>query len=1431
MAGPQRLISRNLQVESRQKAGLVASLLAGLCIGALPTHAQGATWVGGGGGPEFGLWNAHQNWGEPGLAIPTGTAIFQTHEPTSVTISLTDQHPNPPTNIGSIQFDAGALAYSFTNNTTFDITSGGIVNNSASQQTFINNSLLNFLNSSTAGNTLPSTIVHTTSGGLTSFFDSSTGGLARFITDSGGKVDISTLTSAGMTSGSIEGAGTYNLGSKQLITGLNNLSTVVSGVIADGGAAGGTGGSLIKVGTGTLTVSGANTYTGNTAVNGGTLLVNGTLGSGAVNVSSGAMLGGTGTIGGPVTIQDGGILSPGVSPTPGTLTVGPLTLNSSSILNYKYGIPNVVDMGVNDLVVVNGNLTLAGKLNVIDVGGFSAGVYRLINYTGSLTGPGLGLGSLPSGFGFRVDIAHLGQVNLVVSGGLPTQFWDGSNMVPGNMAFGRGGNGTWNNTTTNTNWTTEDGTHNAAWGNGFAIFAGTAGTVTLGNNIRFTGMQFLTDGYLIQAPGSEKLLAAPNTIIRADVGITATISAPIVDDPSSGPARLTKSDAGTLILSGDNTYTGGTTISGGTLQLGDGGTTGSILGEVIDNGTLAFNHSGRITNFDDVISGGGQVLKLGGGALTLARTNSYSGGTFVDAGSLVAAANGALGSGLVTVNDLSLLRIDPGVTVTNFIELNNGGSLDNAGTAQVAAVIDGPAAAVTTAGGAAVTNEGGAKISDIGLIAIQSLNGPTTITNSGSIFGTQGILLRGGGTITNNLGGVISGLTGPAIATAAPASTAGPPLAPGPVTVVNSATITGATSGIILAGGGSVTNNASGQITGTSGTAISIGGSQARLSNAGQITGDVQLIASSNTAQLFTGAKISGNLTLNPGGINQVILDGSGTQLLSQSVTGAISNAGTLTKQGTGEWILDKNLSPPVSTLISSGILQVNSGQVLTSPTVTIGAGGELSGLGTIAGSVVNNGLVSPGDAPGTLTVTGNYTQGSSGALNIQLASGSHGLLAVGGSAFLGGTLRLSLVGGFVPPGGQRFTILTAGTGVSGTFGLVQQPAMATALTVIYDPKDVTVVAEQIPFQNFACNPNSRSVLTALQSVRNTATGDLGVVIGVLNGLPTNELCAAGSEISPLPVPSLPTQVINSLDNANTWLDQRLWFLEQPFDPNDQWNIYVDGGGTFGRIKNIFDLPALDFDTGWTTPGADYRLNPSLAFGVYAGYAHSESRFADGTHVSTDTPSAGTYGLWNPPFMGPFGLDAGFGGGYNDYSMKRPIGFGDPIDRHASSDPRSHYYKYRLGTSYHKKFDKLNLEFLGSYEYANINSDQFFEHGAGSLDTRVGSYSVPSLRQYFGIHLVYDIPVANKVTITPDLRFTWIHEYLYGSRGIPVSLDSGAGPNFVLTTPQGPRDEYISVIGFYAVFGELKGYLYWTSDFGSGVVTSNSIMGGITLNF
>jgi autotransporter-associated beta strand protein len=124
-----------------------------------------------------------------------------------------------------------------------------------------------FTNTSTAGNAN----VITNSGGTTQFSQFSTGGNAAFTTQAGGVFDMSGLIAPAMTAGSIEGQGTYFLGSNALIVGGNNLSTTVAGTISDGGASGGTGGSLVKVGTGTLTLSGINSYTGATIVNGGTL--------------------------------------------------------------------------------------------------------------------------------------------------------------------------------------------------------------------------------------------------------------------------------------------------------------------------------------------------------------------------------------------------------------------------------------------------------------------------------------------------------------------------------------------------------------------------------------------------------------------------------------------------------------------------------------------------------------------------------------------------------------------------------------------------------------------------------------------------------------------------------------------------------------------------------------------------------------------------------------------------------------------------------------------------------------------------------------------------------------------------------------------------------------------------------------------------------
>ncbi|WP_321791760.1 autotransporter domain-containing protein, partial [Burkholderia pyrrocinia] len=107
--------------------------------------------------------------------------------------------------------------------------------------------------------------------------------------------------------------------------------------------------------------------------------------------------------------------------------------------------------------------------------------------------------------------------------------------------------------------------------------------------------------------------------------------------------------SGTQVLTGSNTYTGGTTIAaGGALQLGNGGTSGSIAGNVVDNGALIFNQSGNVT-VASVLSGTGALTQAGSGQLTLTGTNTLSGPTTVSAGTL--AVNGSLGQSAVTVQN------------------------------------------------------------------------------------------------------------------------------------------------------------------------------------------------------------------------------------------------------------------------------------------------------------------------------------------------------------------------------------------------------------------------------------------------------------------------------------------------------------------------------------------------------------------------------------------------------------------------------------------------------------------------------------------------------------------------------------------------------------------------------------------------------------
>jgi autotransporter-associated beta strand protein len=232
-----------------------------------------------------------------------------------------------------------------------------------------NNGTLTFTNLATAD----AATIATNIGGKILFLIDSTGSSARFITNGGGTFDMSGLTNGGMTAGSIEGAGNYFLGGNALTVGSNDLSTTVTGVISDGGASGGAGGSLIKVGNGTLTLTNTEAYTSATTIDGGALNVTGSIAlSSSVTVNSAGALEGTGTVS-STTINSGGIFAPGAPGAPGT------SINVAGSLAFLSGAIYLVQL--NPATSTFANVTGATSLNGTVDAVFAPGNYVQKQYT------------------------------------------------------------------------------------------------------------------------------------------------------------------------------------------------------------------------------------------------------------------------------------------------------------------------------------------------------------------------------------------------------------------------------------------------------------------------------------------------------------------------------------------------------------------------------------------------------------------------------------------------------------------------------------------------------------------------------------------------------------------------------------------------------------------------------------------------------------------------------------------------------------------------------------------------------------------------------------------------------------------------------------------------------------------------------------------
>lgn len=514
--------------------------------------------------------------------------------------------------------------------------------------------------------------------------------------NNGVQIDAGTTLTVG------NGGTTGTLDADALVNG--NLAFNRSNDATFDGAIKGTG-VFTKYGAGKLVYDGdGSLFQGSTSVLGGSLVVGGTAGStarlgGDVALASGASLGGHGSIGGSVTMATGSTLSPGNSV--GALTVdGDFAMAQGTVFDAEFGAS-----GAGDKVVVGGNLALNGvTLNVADAGGMGPGVYNLFSYGGTLTetNGGILLGSKPAGHLVTLQtLIGQKQINLIDYSNATLSYWNANHLAsPTQMG---GGDGTWSNTSPT--WTDAQGslTEPMAPQPGFAIFGGAKGTVTVDGTagaVAVTGMQFLSDGYRVTGDSLNLVASGGPVIVRVGDGTAASQAyVATIDSVLAGTQGFTKADAGTLVLNGANTFSGGLAINGGLVSASDDANLGDAANAVTMGGgglritgtsytstdrALSLAGSGgldvadaaNVFTWNGAITGSGSLQKSGAGTLVLNRANNYSGTTWLSDGTLRLGDNGAIGTGDLVLSGGTLAFGANDMSLANTVRLAGEAGID-----------------------------------------------------------------------------------------------------------------------------------------------------------------------------------------------------------------------------------------------------------------------------------------------------------------------------------------------------------------------------------------------------------------------------------------------------------------------------------------------------------------------------------------------------------------------------------------------------------------------------------------------------------------------------------------------------------------------------------------------------------------------------------
>jgi autotransporter-associated beta strand protein len=847
----------------------------------------------------------------------------------------------------------------------------------------------------------------------------------------------------------------------------NRSDTItVANLVQDGGLIG----ALVQAGSGTTILTANNTYTGGTTISAGTL-----------------------------QLGNGG--------TTGWLGTGAVTNNANLVFNRSDSITvaNAIS-GTGHVTFTNfggvfltGNNTYTGGTTIYE------GAILVGNggTTGSITGDVIaGVATSNSGINFdRSDNITFGGN---ISGlGYLAQYGTGTLTLTGNNTYGA--------YTTILQGTLAIASASSLGAGDIKMYGGVGGTLqfnaafALAQNILLGGGNFDTNG------NNDTLSGVLSTMQGSNV--------------QAGYGGFAKLGAGTLTLTGANTYLGPTVISTGTLQIGNGGTIGSLgTGAVTDNSMLVFNRSDNITVAND-ISGSGTLTQAGSGTLTLTGTDTYTGVTTISSGTLaLSGSHGIMASS--SVADNAVFDISQAASSTLIKSLSGSGTVALGGRQLT---ITNGTGQVSTGVFSGVIQDGGIGGGTGGSVAIsggsEAFTGSNTYTGTTTIAAGASLYIGlntatgslGGGAVTDNgflayartaattLANVISGSgeldqlgSGTLTITAADSYTGRTLIDTGTTLALSGAgsiaassyvgdyggtfDISGTTSGASIKALSDLTSTGADVALGSKTLTISAGANyvfSGAIHDGGIAGGTAGSLVISGGSQDLTGANSYTGTTTIASGASLIIGNNTATGSLGSgavsnngllvyyltstaTVGNAISGSGGFEQYGSGTTTLSGTDTYTGSTKVTHGTLLVDG--AIASSSVTVASGATLGCTGTVgAASIQSGGTLAPGDGIGTLTVNGNLTLASGATDAEQLSPTTADEIIVNGNASIAGNLTENFAGGSY--GHQTYTILHATGTLSGTFGNVTATGLPAGLGafVTYDAHNVYLTTDYAP--------------------------------------------------------------------------------------------------------------------------------------------------------------------------------------------------------------------------------------------------------------------------------------------------------------------------------------------------------------------------------